>query len=137
MIKLVIIDFDDTLSLTEGAFFDIENHIAKEMGFPPMRRMAHQKNWGVPIKKAIVERIPGINPEIFLEKLGSLLPGFVASGKVDTISDGNIETLATLKKDGKILAILTSRTIQEAKHLLDKNHHINKCKFSSEMQLFL
>jgi len=37
-----------------------------------------------------------------------------------------IKTLAALKKDGKILAILTSRTTQEAKHLLDKNHHINK-----------
>jgi HAD superfamily hydrolase (TIGR01549 family) len=126
MIKLVIIDFDDTISLTEEAFFGIENHIAKEMGFIPMTRAAHQKNWGVPIKKAIVERIPGINPNLFLENLGEALPGFVALGKVDAISNENIGTLETLKKCGKHLAILTSRTIKEAKHLLDQDHHINK-----------
>jgi len=126
MIKLVIIDFDDTLSLTEEAFFGIENHIANGMGFPPMTREAHQKNWGVPIQKAITQRIPGIDPDEFLKNLGELLPGFVASGRVDTISDENIETLKKLKNGDKHLAILTSRKIQEAKHLLDENHHINK-----------
>jgi len=126
MIKLVIIDFDDTLSLTEGAFFDIENQIAKEMGFPAMVQEAHQKNWGVPIRKAITQRIPGIDPDIFLKKLIESLPGFVAAGKVDTINGRNVETLDLLKKEGKCLAILTSRTEQESKHLLDENHHINK-----------
>jgi phosphoglycolate phosphatase-like HAD superfamily hydrolase len=126
MIKLVIIDFDDTLSLTEEAFFHIENHIAREMGCAAMTRNAHQKNWGVPIQKAIVERIPGINPDVFLQKLGESLPEFAASGKVDGITDINIETLKKLKNKEKHLAILTSRTIKEIKHLLDENHHINR-----------
>jgi len=126
MIKLVIIDFDDTLSLTEEAFFKIENCIAKKMGYPPMKRAAHQKNWGKPVKKAISERIPGINPDKFMEMHKKILPSFVKDGKVDVVSDKNIKTLKTLKNNGKHLVILTSRTFHEVEHLLDKNHHLNK-----------
>jgi len=126
MIKLVIIDFDDTLSLTEEACFMIENHIAKKMGYPPMKRAAHQKNWGKPIKKAISERIPGINPDKFMEMHKKILPSFVRDGKVDVVSDKNIKTLKTLKNNGKHLVILTSRTYHEVEHLLEKNHFINE-----------
>jgi phosphoglycolate phosphatase len=126
MIKFVIIDFDDTLSLTEDACFKIENHIATKMGFPPMTREAHQKNWGVPLRKAILERIPGIDAEEFIEIHKQVLPDFLAKGEADTISEENIETLKKLKALGKHMAILTSRTFNEARHLLDENHLINR-----------
>lgn len=126
MIKLVMVDFDDTLSMTEDAFFGIENHVAQTMGFEPMTREAHRKNWGRPIQKAIVERIPGIDPDEFLKRLGEILPEFVKTGQADTISDENIRTLEALKKSGRRLAILTSRKTAEARHLLDENHHINR-----------
>ena len=126
MIKLVIIDFDDTLTMTEEAFFHIENMVAARMGFSPMAREAHQKNWGTPIQKAIVERIPGIDPDQFLKNLEALLPECVGRGMVDKISDQNIKVLKGIKDSGRRLAILTSRRIAEAKHLLDQNHHINR-----------
>lgn len=126
MIKLVIIDFDDTLSLTEEAFFKIENYIAKKMGYQPMKRATHQKNWGQPVKKAISERIPGINPDEFMEMLKKILPSFVKDGRVDVVSDKNIKTLKALKNNGKHLVILTFRTFNEVEHLLDKNHKLNK-----------
>lgn len=126
MIKLVIIDFDDTLSLTEEAFFKIENLIAEKLGFLPMTRDAHQKNWGKPVKEAILERIPGIDPEEFMKTHKEVFPEFLREGKADIISEKNIDTLKKLKSMGKSLAILTSRTFQEAEHLIDKNHHLNK-----------
>ncbi len=127
MIKLVITDFDDVLSLTEEACFKIENHIAEKLGFPPMTRDIHQKNWGKPVREAILERIPGINPEAFMKILHKeVLPKFVRQGKIDVISNENIDTLKKLKSDGKRLAILTSRTSHEVKHLLDENHRLNK-----------
>lgn len=126
MIKLVIIDFDDTLSLTEEAWFKIENLVAEKLGFPPMTREAHRKNWGMPIKKAILERIPGIDPNAFIKIHKEVLPEFVQHGRIDMISKGNIKTLEMLKNDGKRIAILTSRTFHEAKHLLNKNHHLNR-----------
>lgn len=126
MIKLVIIDFDDTLSLTEEACFKIENHIAEKLGFPPMTRETHLKNWGKPVKEAILERIPGINSEIFMKILKKVLPEFVQKGEIDAIGDDNIDTLRKLKNNGKHLAILTSRSFQEIEHLLDESHHLNK-----------
>jgi HAD superfamily hydrolase (TIGR01549 family) len=126
MIKLVVIDFDDTLSLTEKAYFKVENHIAEKIESPPMTREAHQKNWGMPLKKAIVERIPGIDADTFMEIHSQVLPGFFERNEVDTISEKNIKTLKKLKEDGKYLVILTSRTFNEVKHLLNKNHHLNK-----------
>lgn len=126
MIKLVITDFDDVLSLTEEACFKIENHIAKKLGFPPMTRKNHQKNWGKPVKEAILERIPGIDPEAFMNTLKEDLPKFVQEGKIDVVSDENINALKKLKNDGKRLAILTNRSFHEIKHLLDESHHLSK-----------
>jgi len=126
MIKLVIIDIDDTLTLTEEACFMIENHIAEKMGLPPMSRGDHKKNWGKPIRETIAERIPEIDTEQFMELHKTLLSGFVKEGKLDNISDKNMETLKTLKDKGKRIAIQTSRTFHEVEHLLDKNHDINK-----------
>lgn len=125
MIKAVLIDFDDTLCLTEEATYYIENTIAQEMGHPPMTREAHQKNWGVIMHKAIPERFPGIDVDMFLKKFEKALPGFLESKKLDVISDINYQTLQTIKKHGLKTAIVTSRDLWEVKHLLDENHELS------------
>jgi phosphoglycolate phosphatase len=125
MIKAVIIDFDDTLTMTEESFFNIENQVAAQMGFAPMTREAHKKNWGTTLKGAIKERFPEINAEEFMERLEKSLPDFVTNGRVDSINEANIRTLKTLKKFGHRLAILTSRQPAEVKHLLKGEHLVN------------
>jgi HAD superfamily hydrolase (TIGR01549 family) len=125
MIKLVIIDFDDTLSLTEEACFHIENETAKELGFSPMTRDTHLKNWGKPLELAIVERIPGIDSKKFMKKVEQIHQRFVEERKIDAISEENLAFLVQVKASGRRLAILTSRSLQEAKHLLDKDHPLS------------
>lgn len=122
MIKLVIIDFDDTLCLTEEACFKVENYVAQKMGFVPMTREAHIKNWGHPLEEAILERVPGINAEIFMQEIEKALPEFIERGELDTITDINLQTLESIRAGGIKTAILTSRSLMEVKHLLDKDH---------------
>lgn len=126
MIKLVIIDFDDTLSLTEEACFRLENETARQLGFPPMTREAHLKNWGKPVEQAIVERITGIDPKEFMKKLESTHNQYIQEGRIDIVSEKNLKFLDSLKASGKKLAILTSRSLQEAKHLLHDDHMLGK-----------
>jgi len=125
MIKLVVIDFDDTLAMTEESCFVLENYIAGKMGFAPMNRATHRKNWGTPIRKAITERFPGIDAEVFMELHRQVWDGFVEAGKMDLIVPANIEALCRIKESGKKMAILTSRVLHEVRHLLDENHRIN------------
>ena len=67
MIKLVLIDFDDTLCMTEKARFKIENYVAKKMGFSPMTRETHIKYWGKkPLEESILDRVPGIDAKAFM-----------------------------------------------------------------------
>ncbi|KKP66421.1 MAG: hypothetical protein UR68_C0020G0037 [Candidatus Roizmanbacteria bacterium GW2011_GWA2_35_19] len=126
MIKLVIIDIDDTLILTEEACFKMENHIAQKMGFSPMSRQSHLKNWGTHLKAAIVERIPGIDADEFMKNIDKIMPEFIKRKELDIISEINYETLDKIKKLGMKIAILTSRTIAEAKHLLHADHELNR-----------
>jgi phosphoglycolate phosphatase len=125
MIKLVIMDFDDTLTMSEEVCFALENRIAEMMGYPAMSRAAHRGNWGQPIEKAIVERIPGIDADRFMELHRKIWPEFLRAGKLDAV-DGNIETLKLLKESGKDLAILTARSLYTVEHLFDENHCIAK-----------
>lgn len=126
MIKLVIIDFDDTLCLTEEACFHMENEVANSLGFPSMSRITHQENWGKPLAEAIIKRFPGINADKFMEKLALTIPKYTKEGKLDAILPQNLQTLDKLKKSGKKLAILTSRTFAEVTHLLHEKHPLNK-----------
>lgn len=126
MIKVVILDFDDTLCLTEKACFILENKIAGEMGFPPMTRKTHQKNWGKFLGDAIVERIPGINPVEFVKRQEAYFEKYMSRSGFDTISDSNLEVLDKLKNAGKKLAILTNRSFVEAKHLMHEDHPLTK-----------
>lgn len=125
MIKLVIIDFDDTLSLTEEACFHLENETARQLGFPPMTREAHLRDWGKPVEQAIVDRIPGIDPKKFMQYHEQIHQQFIKEGKVDVISEENLKFLDSLKASGKKLAILTSRSLQETKHLLHEDHQLS------------
>ncbi len=126
MIKVVIFDFDDTLCLTEEACFIVENKIAAEMGFPPMTRGAHQKNWGKFIEEAIIERIPGIDSVEFVKRLKSFFSEYMSEEGFDSIKQANLDVLDELKKAGKKLAILTNRSLVEARHLIHEDHPLTK-----------
>lgn len=121
-IKLVILDIDDTLYLTEQISFDTENRIAVKMGFAPMSREVHLSNWGKRIQEAIAERIPGIDVPRFMNLFIKENEKLVKQGKLDSLSPSNLETLTILKNMGKIIAIVTSRTYGEVKHLLEGSH---------------
>ncbi len=126
MIKIVIIDFDDTLCLTEEACFKLENDIAGQMRLPPMTRKTHQKNWGAPLREAISDRLPGVDAEKFMELIEIEVERYVHNGHLDTISKENIQTLDKLKGAGKKLALLTSRSHGEVRHLLHESHPISQ-----------
>jgi HAD superfamily hydrolase (TIGR01662 family) len=125
MFKAVLIDIDDTLCLTEEACFNLENEVAVSMGFSPMTRAIHQKNWGKALEFAILERIPGIDADEFMKRVEQAIANKVYSGALDTISEENLHALEILKKVGIKLAIVTSRSFVEAKHLLQETHPIN------------
>ncbi len=125
MIKLVLLDFDDTLCLTEETAFVVENEVAKAMGHAPMTRAAHQKNWGDLLEIAITERIPGIDAKEFMSKLGGYIKRFIENGTLDAIRTENIRTLQTLRAKGKRVAILTSRSLPEITHLMLPSHPLS------------
>lgn len=126
MVKLAIFDLDDTIFHTEESAFNLENETAAQMGFSPMSREIHKKTFGKPLKEAIVERIPGIDPESFTELLIKKLPTHVKAGKIDPVRGEVLEALDKLKRSGRQISILTSRTQGEVAHLLDKDHPIFK-----------
>ena len=123
--RLIAIDFDDTLCLTEEATFYLENHVAQSMGHTPMTRESHKQTWGMPLQEAILQRIPNIDPQEFMIRLAKSLPLFVAEGKLDTVSKENLRTLQKLKDVGKLLTVVTSRTLSEVEHLLEPNHELH------------
>lgn len=122
MIKLVLIDFDDTLCLTEQACFEMENLVAQKMGFAPMTREVHIRTWGQPLEEAILVRVPGIDADAFMLEVEKIMPKLIQEGSLDVVTDINLQTLDKLKEFGYKTAILTSRTSMEVKHLLDENH---------------
>jgi len=125
MIELIILDFDDTLCLTEKSSYELENLIAQKIGFPPITRETHIKNWGKVLEEAIIERFPGINAEVFIEELRKTLPKLIKKDEIDVITDINLKTLDIIKSKGIKLAILTSRDFMEVKHLQEKKHSLS------------
>lgn len=124
MIKAVVIDFDDTLCLTEAACFELENAVLALMDCQPQTREIHKHTWGQPLFDIITTRSPGVDVKRFRELIQEMLPLWVAEGKIDTISPTSIETLDELLQEGKELYILTSRTHDEVKHLLSPEHDL-------------
>lgn len=124
MIKAVIIDFDDTLCLTETACFEMENEILVSMGRAPMSRSVHINTWGQPLFDAIMVRSPGIDVGEFKVAYPSMIEKYTKGRKLDAIPAVNYETLDRLVKSGKLLLILTSRTHAELRHLLEPDHKL-------------
>ena len=125
-IAAVIVDFDDTLCLTEEAAFVLENEILGMMGRPPMSRELHKTTWGQILLEAITVRSPGVDVEVFRKLLAEHIPKWVASGRLDAIDPLNLAALDALITLGKKVYILTSRTKEEVVHLLAPDHDLAK-----------
>ncbi len=122
MIKAVIIDFDDTLCMTEQSCFELENDILTKMGRPHQSREIHRATWGKPLFSVIEERSPGVDVSEFRKLYNQNLPLYIKSGYLDDIPIENLETLDKIIALGKKLLILTSREKSELKHLLNPDH---------------
>lgn len=122
MIKLVLLDFDDTICLSEESCFNFENEIAVSMGLKPMDRTIHRITWGQNLKEAIKERIPGINAGEFMRRFDKMLPEAIKSGRMDAIPERNLAVLDKLKADGKKIAVVTSRSYIEVKPMISLDH---------------
>lgn len=122
MIKAVIFDIDDTLSLTEAVSFEIENSILKQMGRKPMSRNVHLQTWEQPLSKALSIRSPGTDLDAFKTAYWSQIADYTKSGKMDVIPNSNYQALDKLAELDKTLFILTSRTHDQMIHLLKPNH---------------
>jgi len=126
MIKAVIIDLDDTLTMTELVSFKMENEILGHLGRKPMDRITHLESWGMPLEEALPLRSPGVDIEEFKKFYSSTINKYLKSGELDVVSPENLETLDKLIKQGKLVAILTSRNHQELKHLMAPDHLLSK-----------
>ncbi|MCA9325167.1 HAD family hydrolase [Candidatus Saccharibacteria bacterium] len=124
MIEAVIIDFDDTLCLTEEGCFGLENETLRRMGREPMSREIHMQTWGQLLGDAIQLRSPGIDLDEFWRQMPTVHEEFIAHGLVDVVTEENIVALDRLASLGKRLMVLTSRTETEVRHLLDPDHHL-------------
>jgi HAD superfamily hydrolase (TIGR01549 family) len=122
MIKAVIIDYDDTLCLTEQDCFKLENDALRRMGRDRMPREIHKQTWGQPLFEAISVRSPGIDVEAFKTVYHPLIDEYIREEKLDTIPKANYLALDELTKRGKLLFLLTSRTHGELKHMLEPDH---------------
>jgi phosphoglycolate phosphatase len=122
VIRAVIVDFDDTLCLTEAASFDLENDVLARMGRPSMTRTVHQLTWGEALLDAMPQRSPGLD----LARFAALFPGvhqeYLADGRLDVIPPENLDALDELVAAGRTVLLLTSRAEAEVEHLLAPDH---------------
>ncbi len=121
-----MIDFDDTLCLTEVASFELENTVLARMGRQPMDRSKHIENWGQPIFEAITTRSPGVDVENFEKLFYPTLEEFIADGRIDVVPPENYQVLDRLALAGKQIMVLTSRNYGELKHILDPDHLLSR-----------
>jgi len=122
MIDAVIIDFDDTLCLTQEAAFKLENETLRRMGRSPMTLEMHKSTWGMPMYEAISLRSPGVDADEFVKVHPAIHEEMIGRGEIDIVTDENLKVLDRLAEGGKKLMILTSRTEMEAKYLLEPTH---------------
>lgn len=122
MIEAVVVDLDDTLCLTEAACFEMENEILTKMGRAPMSRSIHVSTWGRPLYDAILERSPGVDLDEFKKLYAPIINKYTQNGKLDAIPPENLIALDQLIALGKLVMILTSRTHDELRHLLEPDH---------------
>jgi len=122
MITTIIVDFDDTLCLTEEAAYYLENEVFSRIGALQMEREVHRQTWGQPLLTAIHERSPGVDAEAFQKTFALVMNDWVASQRIDVISQANLAALDALLVAGKQIFLLTSRNIEEMRHLLAPDH---------------
>jgi phosphoglycolate phosphatase len=125
-LKAIILDFDDTLFMTEDVSFQMENATATRLGYAAMTRETHRANWGKPIAEAIAERIPGIDVQAFMKEFPFTLRHFVDARELDQLSAANLLALQTLKDQGFELYAVTSRHLVELTHLMDGTHDLSR-----------
>jgi len=124
MIRAVIIDFDDTLCLTEAATFELENEVLARMGRQPQTREIHKATWGKPLFEAIALRSPGVDIPRFQKLLIQAQAEWVKLGRIDGIPLENLKALDAILDADKELFVLTSRTHGEIVHLLKPDHRL-------------
>jgi HAD superfamily hydrolase (TIGR01509 family) len=122
MITTIIVDFDDTLCLTEEAGYYLENEVFSRIGALKMGREVHRRTWGQPLLAAIHERSPGVDVQAFQKTFTLVMSDWVASQRIDAISEANLAALDELVTAGKQVFLLTSRNIDEMRHLLAPDH---------------
>lgn len=124
MIKAVIVDFDDTLCLTQEACFYLENEVLKKIGAKTQKLEIHKKTWGQPLFEAIKIRSPGVDVEKFREVLTKAHMDWVDAKKIDAVTPENLQALDMLLDKGEEVFILTSRTKGELRHILAPDHDL-------------
>jgi phosphoglycolate phosphatase len=122
VIRAVIVDVDDTLCLTEAASFALENEVLVEMGRPPMPRDVHLSTWGEPLLAAMPKRSPGLDLPRFSALFQSALERHIADGRLDEIPPENLRALDEFVLTGRAVFLLTSRTEDEIRHMLEPDH---------------
>ncbi|MEU1685071.1 HAD-IA family hydrolase [Micromonospora sp. NPDC005707] len=122
MIRAVIVDVDDTLCLTQAASFALENEVLAEMGRPPMPRHVHLSTWGEPLLDAMPKRSPGLDLPRFSALHRRALERHVADGRLDLIPLENLRALDEFVRNGRAVFLLTSRTEDEVRHMLEAGH---------------
>ncbi len=120
--RFVLLDFDDTLCMTRVQCFALENEVLSILGRPAMSSDVHRRTWGQPLQSAISERSPGVDVGAFMEVFHKTMPRYLDAGKLDVIPEENLKLLHQLVNRGISVGILTSRTLEESKHLLSSNH---------------
>jgi phosphoglycolate phosphatase len=124
MISTVILDFDDTLFMTELVGWHRENEAARRIGMAPMSHETHLANWGDPVAEAIPTRLPGVDVEAFLEAYAQVFHEQAQAGEVDQLTARNLRALSWLRRQGYGLYAVTSRHVVELEHLLDSDHDL-------------
>jgi phosphoglycolate phosphatase len=122
VIRAVIVDFDDTLCLTEAVSFDLENEVLARLGRPPMSRAVHLATWGALLLDAMPQRSPGVDLELFAGLFPAVQQQYVADGRLDVIPPENLVALDRLAGAGRTVLLLTSRAGAEVRHLLEPDH---------------
>src|SRR4051794_39072416 len=105
MIRAVIVDFDDTLCLTEEASFALENEVLIQMGRPPMPRALHLCTWGEPLLEAMAHRSPGLDVDRFAALFPAMNQRYLADGKLDVIPPENLAALDHLVQEGRTIML--------------------------------
>ncbi len=121
-IKVVALDFDDTLCMTQKACFRLENMAALAIGFAPMSLETHLGSWGKPMTQVLQQRFPGVDEAAFMRSYKKCLVQAKLEGWYDLIALKNYHALDQLESHGIHLALLSSRSQAEMQHLMLPDH---------------